>query len=109
MLRPILPLCEYLANQDYIAEFLCVNKDKPALNCKGKCYLMQQLNDQKQDKKENLPKIDIQEYPIGFVSISSIMLIFTNTSLTSFIATIRNNHYDFLYSDYSFRPPNTLS
>lgn len=28
MLKPIQPYIEYLINQDYIAEFLCVNKEK---------------------------------------------------------------------------------
>ena len=31
MLRPVMPLANYLINQDYIAEFLCINKDLPEL------------------------------------------------------------------------------
>tara|TARA_B100000678_G_scaffold92423_1_gene77164 strand:- start:41816 stop:42130 length:315 start_codon:yes stop_codon:yes gene_type:complete len=34
---------EYLANYDYIAKVLCINKDQPELHCNGKCYLMKQL------------------------------------------------------------------
>ncbi len=33
----------YQVNQDYVAEELCENTDKPELECNGKCYLMKQL------------------------------------------------------------------
>ena len=53
MLRPIGPLLEYIVYEYYIAEFLCVNKEKPKLNCNGKCYLIQRLKEQDQQKKQN--------------------------------------------------------
>lgn len=34
---------EFKINQKYIAETRCENKDKPKLNCDGKCYLKTQL------------------------------------------------------------------
>lgn len=34
----------YQLNINEIIDKYCVNKDKPALNCDGKCYLSQQLN-----------------------------------------------------------------
>lgn len=33
----------YLANKDYVAKELCVNKAKPQLKCNGKCHLAKQL------------------------------------------------------------------
>lgn len=69
MLRPVLPVFEYVVNQDYIAEYLCVNKDKPMLNCNGKCYLSKMLQEEQDEKKQNLPSINMKEYPIGFVDI----------------------------------------
>lgn len=36
-------LLYYELNIDYIIDTYCVNKDKPQLNCNGKCYLSQQL------------------------------------------------------------------
>ncbi|QLG45619.1 hypothetical protein [Costertonia aggregata] len=107
MLRPVLPMLEYVVNQDYIAEFLCINKEKVKLNCNGKCYLMQRLSEQKEGKKPNVPKITIEEYPIGFVNIPKVaftLYIYT----TPYLATNYKNDYDFLYSDSNFRPPNTL-
>jgi len=37
-------------NQKYIAENLCVNKDKPWLHCNGKCYFMKKIK-QAQEKE----------------------------------------------------------
>lgn len=69
MLKPVFPVFEYVVNQDYIAEYLCVNKDKPMLDCNGKCYLAKMLQEEQNEKKQNLPAIDLKEYPIGFVEI----------------------------------------
>ena len=43
MLRPIAPFVEYAINYDYISKVLCINKDKPEMNCNGKCQLMKEL------------------------------------------------------------------
>ncbi|MCK0160889.1 hypothetical protein [Allomuricauda sp. F6463D] len=69
MVKPVLPVFEYVVNQDYIAEYLCINKDKPMLNCNGKCYLAKMLQEEQNEKQQNLPAIDLKEYPIGFVEI----------------------------------------
>jgi len=39
---------DYVMNQNFIATVLCINKEKPALQCKGKCYLVKQLKEQQQ-------------------------------------------------------------
>ena len=33
----------YRINQDYIAKNLCVNRDKPMMNCNGQCFLAKKL------------------------------------------------------------------
>lgn len=42
----------YDLNKGFIAQELCVNKDKPDLNCEGKCYLKKQLNKAQDHKQE---------------------------------------------------------
>ena len=42
----------YVLRQDFIAEHLCVNRDKPEENCHGKCHLRQQLERQQQRQDE---------------------------------------------------------
>lgn len=108
MVRPIGPMIEYVIYEDYIAEFLCINKDKVELQCNGKCYLMQRLSEQNEEKKQNLPKIALEEYPIGFVD-----LMFYNSKKPHLVPNQNHfdysNSYTFLYSAYNFHPPSVIS
>lgn len=68
MVRPVLPVIEYYANYDYIASVLCENRDKPYLECNGKCYLEKQLNKTNHnghDHKSTIPQIDFEKYPVS--------------------------------------------
>ena len=104
MLKPVLPVFDYIINQDYIAEYLCINKDKPMLNCDGKCYLAKMIQAEQDEKKDNLPAINLRDYPIGFVHIAS--LEFKNIK----IGQRKNFSYLNLYKkDFNqtvFHPPN---
>lgn len=110
MTRPVMPLFEYIINEDYIAEFLCVNKDKKdkvELQCNGKCYLMQKLQEQNEEKKQNLPKIAMEEYPIGFVSF--MIITFDPKNVVNFlIESDYQNFYSYLFLGNSFHPPNLI-
>jgi hypothetical protein len=71
MLKPIAPFVEYAINYDYISKVLCINKDKPEMSCKGTCQLMIKLQEKQEDNYKSL-RIQMQEYPIGFVKILRI-------------------------------------
>lgn len=43
----------YELNKAYIIENFCVNKDKPMMNCDGKCYLAQQMKEAKEKRDAN--------------------------------------------------------
>lgn len=51
-----LVILNWKINQDIITEKYCVNKDKPMMNCNGKCYLSKQLENlelkEEQERKE---------------------------------------------------------
>ncbi len=53
-ISPYVPYIDYYVNQDFIARELCENKDKPELNCKGKCHLDKEIK--KTVQKENSPQ-----------------------------------------------------
>ncbi len=108
MTRPVLPLMEYIIYEDYIAEFLCINKDRKELQCNGKCYLMQMLQEQNEDEKQNLPKIAMEEYPIGFVTLHNILSSKNTQSLNERLFAY-NNPYSFLFASGSFHPPSIIS
>lgn len=44
---------EFYLNQAYVAQNLCVNKDKPQLHCNGKCHLRKQLNEEERRDQNN--------------------------------------------------------
>ncbi|TYA70013.1 hypothetical protein [Seonamhaeicola marinus] len=103
MLRPIQPCIEYMLNQDYIAEFLCINKNEPELQCKGKCHLAKQIEKQQEEPQHAL-SVSMENYPIGFVSILNLKkptnFIVFNSPLYSY-----RSLYNFQFSGQSFQPP----
>lgn len=78
LLKPFMPYIGYQINKAYIAETLCVNRDKPQMHCDGKCYLSKQL------KKANdlntspgqvpAPKIDLDKLPSVLLKYHSVDL-----------------------------------
>jgi hypothetical protein len=43
VMKPILPVLEYVIHYDYIIKELCENRAKPEMKCNGKCHLMKEL------------------------------------------------------------------
>ena len=104
MLRPVQPYVEYILNQDYIAEFLCINKDKPKLQCNGKCHLAKQIEKQKPLDSDTSFRLSMENYPIGFVE-------FIEFKPNNIVALKNNSNfiylklYNFSYSYSKFKPP----
>ena len=107
MLRPIQPYLEYVLNQDYIAEFLCINKNKPKLQCNGKCHLVKEIEKQQQQEPFSALSIAMENYPIGFVNIYKFKKPFNfsnaNTPFYSY-----SQLYSFYYSKKHFQPPDLV-
>lgn len=61
-------------NQDYIAQELCVNQDKPEVMCQGKCFLDDQLarvNTSQPTRNTTPPKFEKKDIPLFFKKNSS--------------------------------------
>lgn len=60
-------------NQNFIAEVLCINKDRPAMKCHGQCFLKEKLNmgDDTQSDKETVPQTQRAELPVFLISENS--------------------------------------
>lgn len=56
----------YQLNKEYIADVLCINRDKPELQCQGKCFLTDQLKKDNQSDKKGVPAT--QQQKIDFPS-----------------------------------------
>ena len=73
----------YLLNKNYIANNLCINKNKPALNCNGKCYLARQLREQEKQERQapNAKKEKFDTQPFFLPNTSAVthyILLATN-------------------------------
>lgn len=111
MIRPIIPIIEYHANYDYISTVLCENRDRPYLECNGKCYLEKQLKEVNHDNHEhnsNIPKINFDDYPISL--IGEFTYILKDLKSNDFNNQILHSHHftqDYLSS--VFKPPQLIS
>lgn len=55
----ILIYFDFWLNQDFIAQNLCENKDKPQMECNGKCHLKKELKkDDERKEKENKQQVE---------------------------------------------------
>nr|WP_322626263.1 hypothetical protein [uncultured Flavobacterium sp.] len=109
-LRPILPLGEYVFNYNYIANELCVNKDKPVMHCNGKCHLMKELA--KKAAEEN-PSSEKKSGGAQFEILAVLEAPFTLTitpvvHYTISPAIVYNNLYSHNYNPVFFRPPSIV-
>ncbi len=62
-LSPIFKLglvVNYFIQSDYYANVLCINQDKPKMNCNGKCHLRKEIAQTQRKTDENLPEIIYQ-------------------------------------------------
>ena len=63
------PVLDYMANYDYIVNTLCENKDKPEMECNGKCHLSKELaKEAGTDEKNPLNKTSKTEIPQIIIS-----------------------------------------
>ena len=107
MLRPVQPYVEYVLNQDYIAEFLCINKDKPKLQCNGKCHLVKELEKQQKNEPKGL-RVLLENYPIGFVIIYQIEALNSFATLKRLTSIPYKKLYHFDYNDSAYQPPDIV-
>lgn len=58
----------FALNKQYIASTLCENKDKPQLNCKGKCYLMKKVKQAEEKEKQEEQSNQKAKYQEAFLN-----------------------------------------
>lgn len=83
--KPMWPVVDYVVNYEYIVNVLCENKDKPEMQCNGKCHLSKELAkeagaDEKnpfnsKTSKTEIPQIIISENIIEYSFASESELV----------------------------------
>jgi hypothetical protein len=112
VLKPIIPVLEYVVNYDYIATVLCINKDKPKLECNGKCHLMKEMAKASESEKpiSNDKKSFSSELEVLF--FQDLFQFSFRNSLPNYITNsfeLPNNLYHFLSDLNCFHPPTIIS
>ena len=108
MIRPIVPVVDYIVRYDYYAEVLCINKDKPEMQCNGTCHLAKQVVEtvpiQSNDEQPPMPVLNLDDFPVTY-------LLKANFKITALQYIQESNFKLFLNTLYSsylhsvFRPP----
>lgn len=100
-------LIDYTVNQDFIAKVLCINKNKPELQCNGKCHLANQIK--QQEEKENQGTASESKTKTEVIFIQNLSVEVPNSAIVSVISNTLNPYTTrFNSSDYLerlLRPP----
>lgn len=110
LFKPLSPIVEYVVNYDYISQVLCVNKEKPQLQCNGKCHLMKELAKASDDEKPiSDKKITVKEIEILFYQeVKTIEFSVATFSQKHQLNSNYSNLYSHLVSSATFHPPSIL-
>jgi hypothetical protein len=112
LLKPVLPVLEYVVNYEYISTVLCVNKAKPKMACNGKCHLMKELAKTSESEApiSSDKKIASQQFEVLFLEV---IKSFEISPIYFFETTKTNSDYSNLYfrlnSASVFHPPTFIS
>ena len=112
LLKPVIPVLEYVVNYEYISKVLCVNKAKPKIKCNGKCHLMKELakTSESQTPISSNKKIATQELEVLFFEeIKSFKITSFYSDNNQKIKSNYSNLYCYLNSVSVFRPPIFIS
>lgn len=106
--KPVFPIVDYIVNYQYISTVLCVNKDKPKLNCCGKCHLKKELAKAADETPNNSEKKNNFKFEIEllfFEKIATIDFKFKYYFDKFILLDNYNNLYCYSTNYYILRPP----
>ncbi len=96
-------------NVDYIIETYCVNKERPELDCNGKCYLMERLNTAAAEKRatqESKALVNLSEaFTPLFVQYSSKYTFMNTTTFEKVPLVFYSSLHDYILVQRMLRPP----
>lgn len=108
VMKPILPVLEYILNYDYIVKELCENKAKPETNCNGKCHLMKELA---KASENNAPvssdkKVSHSEFEVLFIQkLTSLEVQSLDFTVKIAINAKYSDSYFYENNKPAFHPP----
>lgn len=112
LLKPALPMIDYIVNYEYISKVLCVNKAKPKMKCNGKCHLMKEMAKAAENETpvSSDKKMVSQQLEILFLEkIKSFKIAPIYFCKTQKAKSYYSNLYFYLNSVSVFHPPTFIS
>lgn len=111
-IKPVFPVIDYAVNYDYISKVLCINKEKPAMHCNGKCHLMKELAKASEtekpissDKKQNVNVLN----DLFVEELDTFNLVVIDRKDKPSLNSKYTNLYSHLDSYSIFHPPTIIS
>ncbi|WP_186755330.1 hypothetical protein [Echinicola salinicaeni] len=100
---------DYAINKEYITENFCVNKERPEMNCDGKCFLAEKLKAAQEQKEQQPGAIDFSR-DFGIYIIHDNFIAFNKAQLINFKAksAYQESNVNFLTKDI-FHPPKGIA
>lgn len=108
LFKPVLPVLEYVVFYDYIKNELCINKDKPELECNGRCHLKKEIAkaaDSENSKEKHRFSVADNHFAVYQQMLFSQHQLLFLEGISKRISFLYGVDYTFSYSDFIFRPP----
>ena len=93
----------YSLDREGFIEQLCENKDKPELNCDGKCMLAKMLQAQTDEDEQPMPMIGWEDVLVFFIDLPSYTM--PNSNEENRNSFYYMDFYSFRFNDTLFKPP----
>lgn len=102
----IMIISAFYINRDYIAQYLCENRDAPQLHCQGTCVLMKKMKKAREDERKNTEN-KIKESHVFVVAPVAVLAFpsYQNNAVEKANFDMRKSHYTFDHVHLILRPP----
>lgn len=102
----IMIISAFYINRDYIAQYLCENRDAPQLHCQGTCVLMKKMKKAREDERKNTEN-KIKESHVFVVAPVAVLAFpsYQSNAVEKANFDMRKSHYTFDRVHRILRPP----
>ncbi len=110
LLKPVLPVLEYVIFYDYIKSELCENKDQQELACNGQCHLSKELSKAADTTTDGKTKfvVSVESNVIFCQDLNFEFQVAMQYALEIKRAHYYSNSYSFTKVNAVFHPPSVL-
>jgi len=104
--KDLLTYAYFYANQDYIANNFCVNRDVPEILCSGRCYLKKSIEANQKDHQDvPNPTTEKKTIPVFLSMENNALLSYAFGEGTDLKIDYLSDSYSFTYLNRIFHPP----